>query len=174
MAAATLEVLPEGVRLSPTFVFGAPRLELNGSEPIVDGTGLIARSQFLPGRNRVTYRLDGHPSWEATVVLADTPLSPRVMAPLVLQRPFTVSWTEAPWATSSRVELWPIDAPWTRAVYPSFEATGSSLTATFPGFPDGRGGVVTGTRASLQLTSSRVDGRFTLAHIERLEVPIAP
>lgn len=174
VSAATVEVVPEGVRLSTTFVFGAPRLELNGAPLVVDAKGLLSRAQFVPGRNHVTCRLDGHPAWEADVVLPEAPLSPSMASPLSLGRSFSLSWSGGTWANSARVRLWPVDAPWTRAVYPSFDATSSPLTGTFAGFPDGRGGVVTGTRASLELTLTREARRFSVSQVERLEVPIAP
>jgi hypothetical protein len=89
-------------------------------------------------------------------------------------KPFSVAFDAAPWATDYRVDLFPVDAPWTRAVYPTFSSPTSPVEGTFDGFPDGRGGRVTGTRASVRLTATRTDGPFTLTRETALEASISP
>lgn len=137
-------------------------------------TSALARALFKEGKNRVTLRMGQRPPWEANVVLPATVLSPRVTPALSLNKRFSVSFDDAKWATSSRVDLFPVDAPWTRAVYPSFSAPTSPVSGLFEGFPDGRGGRVTGTRASVHLSATRFDGEFTMTQQTHFETPISP
>jgi hypothetical protein len=178
LRSASLEDDGDAVRLDPDFVFfdegAAITLDINGVRVSMDRAGRYPRSAFRPGRNRVTWRMGRRTPWEATVVLPSAPLTPVVPGALRLNDTFTVRWTDSGWATTTRVDLFPVDAPWTRAVYPSFEAVTSPLTATFPGFPDGRGGVVTGTRASVRLTTRRDDDGFSVSQTEGFEAPITP
>jgi hypothetical protein len=173
MSAGSLQLDPEGVVVLGTSVFGRPTLELNGATPIIDRGGRISRDQFRPGRNLVSWRLPGRAAWVATVVLPDAPLLPRLDRGLRLGSSFTVTFDARRWATAFNARLFPIDAPVTRAVYPSVEGTSSPLTGVFSGFPDGRGGVVTGTRATVTLEASRREGRFTFSQVERIEVPVS-
>ena len=149
-------------------------LEVNGV-PVTDRrTNAVPRELFKEGKNRITVRMGQHTPWEANVVLPTGALAPRVSPALSLGRPFNVAFDAAPWATSYRVDLYPVDAPWTRAVYPSFSSPTSPIAGTFEGFPDGRGGRVTGTRASVRLMATRTDGKLTLSQQTSLEAPISP
>ncbi|MBM4780669.1 MAG: hypothetical protein GQE15_23475 [Archangiaceae bacterium] len=134
----------------------------------------LSRALFHDGKNRVTLRMGQRPPWEANVVLPPGQLSPRVAPALSLNKRFGISFEGAAWVTSSRVDLFPVDAPWTRAVYPSFSSRTSPIEGLFEGFPDGRGGRVTGTRASVQLSATRTDGAFTLLQQTSFETPITP
>ncbi|MDP3499557.1 MAG: hypothetical protein Q8S33_04470 [Myxococcales bacterium] len=129
---------------------------------------------FRAGKNRITVRMGQHTPWEANVVLPLAALSPRVSAALRLGTPFSIAFDAAPWAMDYRVDLFPVDAPWTRANYPSFSSPTSPIEGTFDGFPDGRGGRVTGTLASVRLKATRKDGDFTLTQETHLEAPISP
>jgi hypothetical protein len=172
---STVTVDGDFVAIRTDFVFidegKQPQLEVNGQP--VEATGRLPRSLFRPGHNRITWRAPDRKPWEATVVLPETELQPVVAEPLRLNRPFTTSWS-ADWATDVSFTFYPVDAPWTRAVYPTFSARTPPVTDVFPGFPDGRGGVVTGTRAQVWMTAVRADGAFSLVQNESIEVPIAP
>jgi hypothetical protein len=174
---ATLSIDTDGVRLTPTFVFGPGTerlsLEINGAVQSLVRGAAVPRSAFVTGRNRVTWRIGSRQPWEAFVVLPDTALSPSAAAPLRLNDAFTLRWAETRWASRFQVDLSPVDVPWTRAQYPSFVTTQSPLTARFEGFPSGTGQVVTGTRAGVTVTASRADGSFTMLQRESIEAPIA-
>lgn len=149
-------------------------LEVNGVVVPERRTSTVPRELFKEGKNRITVRMGQHAPWEANVVLPTGVLSPRVSSALSLGKPFSVVFDAAPWATSYRVDLYPVDAPWTRAIYPSFSSPTSPIAGTFDGFPDGRGGRVTGTRASVRLMATRTDGKLTLSQQTSLEAPISP
>ena len=156
-----------------TDAISAVSLEVNGLVVPDSRTSAVPRELFRAGKNRITVRMGQHTPWEANVVLPTAALSPRVSA-LSLGRLFKVEFDAAAWATAYRVDLFPVDAPWTRAVYPSFSSPTAPIAGTFDGFPDGRGGRVTGTRASVRLTATRTDGEFTLSQETALEAPISP
>ncbi|MBL8932928.1 MAG: hypothetical protein JNM69_00155 [Archangium sp.] len=145
-----------------------------GSSLPTGQTSALARALFHDGKNRVTVRMGQRRPWEANVVLPSSPWSPRVTPSLSLNKPFNVSLEGTAWATKLQVDLFPVDAPWTRAIYPSFSSPTSPIAGLFEGFPDGRGGRVTGTRASVQLSATRIDGAFTVLQQTSFETPITP
>lgn len=145
-----------------------------GRELHTGQTGVLSRALFREGKNRVTLRMGQRPAWEANVVLPTTTLAPQVSPALSLNKPFDLSVDDTSWATSLKVDLFPVDAPWTRAVYPSFSSPTSPIKGVFEGFPDGRGGRVTGRRASVQLSVTRTQGAFTMTQQTGFETPITP
>lgn len=153
---------------------GTVSLEVNGVVVPDLRTSTVPRELFKEGKNRITVRMGQHAPWEANVVLPTGVLSPRVSSALSLGKRFSVVFDAAPWATSYRVDLYPVDAPWTRAVYPSFSSPTSPIAGTFDGFPSGTGGRVVGTRASVRLMATRTDGKLTLSQQTSFEAPISP
>lgn len=145
-----------------------------GSNLPTGQTSVLPRALFREGKNRVTLRMGRRPAWEANVVLPSTTLAPRLMPALSLNQSFDLSVDDTAWATTLNVDLFPVDAPWTRAVYPSFSSPSSPVVGVFEGFPDGRGGRVTGRRASVQLTVTRTQGDFTMMQQTSFETPITP
>jgi hypothetical protein len=173
-----LRIDDSGISLESNLGFtdanNAVSLEVNGVVVPDRRTSAVPRELFKDGKNRITVRMGQHTPWEANVVLPTGALSPSVPTALSMGKPFSVVFAAVPWATDYRVDLYPVDAPWTRAVYPSFSSPTSPIEGTFDGFPSGTGGRVTGTRASVRLTATRTDGEFTLIQETSLEAPISP
>ncbi|MDX2012081.1 MAG: hypothetical protein SFW67_17945 [Myxococcaceae bacterium] len=177
VVSSDLEVRDDGVSLTTTFVFSdareTPSLEVNGVALRLEPRTIVyPRSAFRPGRNQVRWRMGSREPWEAVVVLPEASFEPKFPRALRLGAPFTLPFREATWATDYGLYLTPGDAHWTRAVYPSFRGIAAPLEGRFDGFPDGRGGIVTGTWASARFTAVRKDGRCSLSQTEVLTVPI--
>ncbi len=129
---------------------------------------------FHAGENFVRVKTGQLAPWEAKVVLPTSSLRPRLVEAALRQNaPFTVAWDDAPWATSFDVRISPVDGPIRRVAYPEYAAKGSSVTATFEGFDDAKGGKDITPRARVRL-NARVTGQGTLSWAEEFNVNVLP
>ncbi|MCA2978163.1 MAG: hypothetical protein INH41_17530 [Myxococcaceae bacterium] len=167
---ATLHVEGDTVRLTENPVFGeaqALRVEVNGQPLVPDSRGLVRRSDFRPGRNRVTWWLGARPPYEATVVLPP-PLRLSATPPLRANEAFTLSAADAGWAQRFLVNVHPLPiAPRQAPLF--FESETLPLTGVFTPFPQ----APAATRARVSVLATKHTGRFVMALGETLEVEVA-
>jgi hypothetical protein len=146
------------------------RVEVNGKSVPKDE---LERAEWVEGNNTVRITAAELAPWTAQVVLPprDLRLTLHGDAPRIGSN-FTVTWSAA-WADSTELLVWPLDVPVGKAVYPTFELSGDSLTAPFPEFPR-VGSTTPPTRAELRLTAVRTTGRFQFSVGQSVITPLAP
>jgi hypothetical protein len=168
---ATVHIEGDKVRLSSNAVFGdasAIRVEVNGRVLVPDAEGLLRRSDFLPGRNRVTWRLEQRPPLEAVVVLP-RPLQLRVTEVLRTHQPFTISSEQSGWATAYLLNVRPLP---TIPRGPSLFFEGSTLP--FTGLFEGFATAPAVGRANVSVVVTRTTEHFAVSLGESAEVDVAP